>query len=1612
MAGNEIKLTLRVNDDGTLGIVGKKARQAAVGVDKLDKSTKKANKSRSNYQKVEKGVAGATSNSTKAFSKQAQAIGGGLVPAYAVLAANVFAITAAFGVLQRSAALTQLKEGLVAVGNAAGQNLPYVASQLKEITGAAVSTEQAMRSTALAMSAGFSTTQLQELTKVAKGASLALGRDMGDAMDRLVRGTAKLEPEILDELGIMVRLDDAVTDYAIANNKAVDSITQFERRQAFLNATIEQGTKKFDEIAEVVDANPYDKLAASFSDLSHELIELVSKGLIPLIDLLSSSPVALSGALAAFGGGVVRSILPSIQAVSDGQKHLAEQAIMASKRAGKAVSSEYINLSKKINKIEYSTPSLKKLKKQFQEGTVSAASLQDILKKGQAAEARRSKTLEKTSDFMAKASQQSIENKRKELQAVQQLNAATKELIANEEKRLGISAKGQALRGKSRMARRESAGLQAIDSAGLLGGLGIAAKQSKRQFAEIGKASGALNVVSTGFKVATSSAKLFGTALLRLIPVVGQLVFVGSLIAPLFSDMFTKSKVKEKSEEVIESFNSLITIAQRLNKVLADETATNFDKYFASLKAGIGVLDQLESGLIAVNAASQESIQADLTRTAKELQEAETKLQRLRATSTSSMDATAVIIFQGHLNDAKNEVTRLNSELSSIAGRAELLDVANSAALLRAQISLIESTSLKNTMGKDLIALKTILSGVLEGVIKTPQELTDAVASLSKPAKEMASGIAGTGDAFKVLRDEVQTLGQKSPTAFSKITAALKTFSVEANAAGKSAQIGLGDVAKGSGKEYERLSAVLKELKKPIFAITNSAGPIPETFAAAAKAMKENEDTMVTSAANAKIFTEEAKKLKEVSKENAFLMGKQLDFEEKALEAKIAEKQARLENLQIAGLTEERSGEVSKLEREILSLKREQIEPAVRLVRIEEARLHGLKRVSDALMKEKDLQKQILDARDKLAKRELQISRAGAGAGTNAQDELDIFNKTKAERKKLEQEVFQQRLRAIDIEYALLDVKFDLEEFRLLNTLKAQNAGDDEIKAARVLFDRARAATEQGRDLALQLAGIKVGVEVKPAELKRDAEGAIVAPTVGTTETDAQDAQLRLNVLKESQARALKEINQEAERAALLGRVALNLAKEEAAAALNVANKRAVVDELKGKENKSAGDLVALATAELELEKAITDEISKRIAVRDNEVATIERLAGVQAGAFASFLASMQTASEVGGVFEKGITFTSEGLKTLGKSFAPLFEQFGQLGPNGEVVQAVSQGAIAITEAFTRASENISQAFADVSTRVYTSTGQISSGWEDMNLEEKATVAKAAFQAAGAVVNQLGNIMAASSQARVQGVDAEIAAEQKRDGKSSQSVAKIAALEKKKEALQKKAFEQNKKMQMAQVAISTAAAIASATAAAAGAAMAAGLAAPAVFSGTLGMMNSIILATGAAQLALIASTSYQGGGNISSGAGGGAPASVSMGSRSNAVDVSQRASGGELAYLRGARGVGTNANDFTPAFTGAKYRASGGETAGYVVGEQGPELFVPETPGRIVPNDDIAQAAPVNVTFSVQAIDANSFNDALATQRGNIISMIREAANSSGEGFLETVDTDSLQMER
>ena len=274
-----------------------------------------------------------------------------------------------------------------------------------------------------------------------------------------------------------------------------------------------------------------------------------------------------------------------------------------------------------------------------------------------------------------------------------------------------------------------------------------------------------------------------------------------------------------------------------------------------------------------------------------------------------------------------------------------------------------------------------------------------------------------------------------------------------------------------------------------------------------------------------------------------------------------------------------------------------------------------------------------------------------------------------------------------------------------------------------------------------------------------------------------------------------------------------------------------------------------------------------------------------------------------------------------------------------------------------------------------------------------ATKTQAVASAVGASLGAIGQIMQAQSQTQISAIDKQIAAEKKRDGKSAGSLATLQKLEKKKDAIKKKSFEQQKKLQMASIVANTAAAIAGAVAP-----PPVGLGFPAGMG-----LAAMYAALGAAQLAVVAGTSYSGGASSTPGA----PTSITVGQRSSSVDMAKSQGGaGELAYMRGGRGQGGPEN-FTPAFAGYKNRAEGGNTA-FMVGEQGPELFVPERPGRIVPNDDIQQGTPVNATINISAVDAAGVEDVLMNQRGNIISMIRDAANAQGNTFLEEINVAEL----
>jgi hypothetical protein len=73
----------------------------------------------------------------------------------------------------------------------------------------------------------------------------------------------------------------------------------------------------------------------------------------------------------------------------------------------------------------------------------------------------------------------------------------------------------------------------------------------------------------------------------------------------------------------------------------------------------------------------------------------------------------------------------------------------------------------------------------------------------------------------------------------------------------------------------------------------------------------------------------------------------------------------------------------------------------------------------------------------------------------------------------------------------------------------------------------------------------------------------------------------------------------------------------------------------------------------------------------------------------------------------------------------------------------------------------------------------------------------------------------------------------------------------------------------------------------------------------------------------------------------------------------------------------------------------GGQT--YMVGENGPELFTPNTTGSITRNGDLGSGGPVNVTFTINAIDTSDFDTLITQRQGTIKQIISDAMLERGQ---------------
>lgn len=300
------EIIIKTTDGGSFKVTGREA-------EKLAKNLNKTGRAAQNTDRAMKGVTKQSSNSTKEFAKMAT-MQGGLVQVYATIAAQVFALTAAFQFLKSSMETRNLMAAQEAFGAVTGTAYATLTRNIQDATNSMLDFKTAAQGAAIGIASGLSASQMESLGKAATDASLALGRDLTDSFNRLVRGVTKAEPELLDELGIVLRLENATTKYAVSIGKTREQLNAFERTQAVLNDVIGQAETKFGAIQKIMDPDAFalGQFQKEMDDLLMGFQKFIIEGLIPIINFFKENSMALIAAVGLFVTPIIKSLLPDM----------------------------------------------------------------------------------------------------------------------------------------------------------------------------------------------------------------------------------------------------------------------------------------------------------------------------------------------------------------------------------------------------------------------------------------------------------------------------------------------------------------------------------------------------------------------------------------------------------------------------------------------------------------------------------------------------------------------------------------------------------------------------------------------------------------------------------------------------------------------------------------------------------------------------------------------------------------------------------------------------------------------------------------------------------------------------------------------------------------------------------------------------------------------------------------------------------------------------------------------------------------------------------------------------------------------------------------------------
>lgn len=159
----------------------------------------------------------------------------------AAIVATFVIVKKAWDQLKLGAKIEQQETAFKSLAQSYGVNTERMISDLKRASAQTISTMDLMTQASRAMALGIDPSRFGELMEISRAAARAMGQDVNKMFKDIVVGIGRQSRLILDNLGIIVQSEKAYKDYAATLGITVEALSDTQKRQAFMNATIKAG---------------------------------------------------------------------------------------------------------------------------------------------------------------------------------------------------------------------------------------------------------------------------------------------------------------------------------------------------------------------------------------------------------------------------------------------------------------------------------------------------------------------------------------------------------------------------------------------------------------------------------------------------------------------------------------------------------------------------------------------------------------------------------------------------------------------------------------------------------------------------------------------------------------------------------------------------------------------------------------------------------------------------------------------------------------------------------------------------------------------------------------------------------------------------------------------------------------------------------------------------------------------------------------------------------------------------------------------------------------------------------------------------------------------------